>query len=271
MKKITTSKTTELFSSTPDLLGLKSPKFVIGTLLAIGAMVSVCVLTGLPATFLGVLTGLWLGNVMLYRDKWTQRLSLKSVLYHRIANRTPDGYDYLIMERVKYALKPLNTYKGLFSELRIPLNNRLLTDQDEAEKIELVIDKGHIYYEEFTTVSAVDMWDKALDSVFTEDEAKALPKHFSDGGYCKLQSFEEKLDKDWQIHKASKSNCMSERADLMLKRKDSALRDEIRFSCGCKDCTPSFLRCILCNGTSDQCNCLHSEKHKAMLSVKDNS
>lgn len=269
MKKITTSKTVDLFSSTPDLLGLKSPKFIIGALMLVGAMVSVCVILGMPASFLGVLTGLWLGNVMLNRDKWTQRLSLKSVIYHRIANRTPAGYDYLIKDRVKYALKPLNTYKGLFGELRIPLNNRLITEQDEPSKIDLVIDKGHVYYEEFTTVSAVEMWDKALDSVFTEDEAKALPKHFSDGDYCKLQSFEEKLDNDWRIHKASKSTCMSERADLMLKMKDSALREEIKFSCGCKDCTPSFLRCILCNGTSDQCKCLHTEKHKAMLAVKD--
>lgn len=259
MKQITTKNTVEMFSSIPEAIGVKNIRGVaLGAVAGAGLLYAVSSAVPMTLTVLGFLIGLWLGNIVLYKSRWMYRPSLKALIFHGLKKKTMNSYDSLIANNLEFCLKGVNTYKGLRGELRVPIGVKYA---ENDPTVYLVINKGRIYYEEFVSVSALEMWDKALDNAFTTEEAASLPTHFSDKGYCRLQSFEEGVEKDWERHKSSKSTCMTERAELMQRRKDPYIREKIKLSCGCKDCTPTFLRCNACDKNADACNCLQTQKH----------
>lgn len=259
MKQITTKNTVEMFASVPSAIGTKKIILISSGMVVLGSLsFLLTAITPIGLTILSALLGFWLGEIAIAKSRWTRRLSLKSLIFHELKKKTMDSYDSMIANNLEFVLKGVNTYKGLWGELRIPVGKKF--DANDPT-VYLVINKGRIYYEEYTSVSALEMWDKALDTAFTAEEAESLPTHFSDKGYCELKTFEEKLTKDWERHKLSNNTCMSERAELLLRGKDTGLREKIKFSCGCKDCTPSFLRCTACDKTSIACKCLETEKH----------
>lgn len=260
MKMITTRKTLETIPSVHNALGF-TPKATAGSAAVLAATVGSFVATDSVEVMIGAAIAmpcLWI--LSLAASHKTNRLTPRVLALKKLANKTGQNYNDDISDVLLDNVNAVSFMKGMFGKVSIPFYIKSQIHGTSSTNLVFVMEKGEMRIEEHNEVSAVEMWDRALTHSMTDDEKAKMPTHFTDADYCKLNIAKRELQEEFD-----NAGCQPTRFKLRQKMNDPHALDDVKFACGCKDCTPTFLRCSSCDQHSGKCSCLQSEKHGAIV------
>lgn len=261
MKMLTTQKAMEVYPSIGSALGIRTkPAVGIGATAAVALTTSSFLIDGfaqIGSMTLIMLPCLWI--LSFAAGGQTGRPTLRVMALRKFAQEVKNRYNIDVEDNIFGQVRERDFIKGMFGSVRVMIGYDTNESGEINKETYFVMNKGEMTLEQHTKVSAIDMWDRALEHAMTTDEKNNLPTHYSDPGYCKVDVEVEKLESE-----LSKATCPTSRLKAQRQLRSTDYIQGVKSMCGCKNCTPSPLRCTACDRHSENCSCLQSQKYGAL-------